>query len=443
MARVQTKEIFNVLFVDDEENVLRSLKRLFIDYDNIEVFTALSGKEGLEILKNNEVAVIVSDQKMPEMSGAQFLEKARKMQPESVRIVLTGYADINAAMDAINKGGASKYITKPWDDNDLMLTVLNSVETYNLKKENKRLTELTRKQNEELKKWSSELEFYVQQQTVDLTRQNKELNKLNERLRKNFRDFISAFYNLIELRNKIIYVHSNNVATVVSEMAHKMRLPDAESENIIIAAQLHDIGKIGAPDAMLIKNFNEFSTEEKAEYIKHPVIGQAVIDSVEELRGAGVLIRHHHEWYNGEGFPDKLRYEKIPLGSRIIAIADKFDRLTNSGRDSMDTTAALQKIKILLGTQFDPDLYQILSEVVQERVTITIPETENVEVELKINDLVHGLVLSRDVRSGTGLLLLRKGTTLNKKNIDTLRRGYHLDPSKSGIFVWGKRKQHD
>ncbi|MDI6729148.1 MAG: response regulator [Thermodesulfovibrionales bacterium] len=432
-------EKVNVLFVDDEENVLRSMKRLFMDVDSINILTAPSGKEGLGMLKNNEVAVIVSDQKMPEMSGAEFLEKARRMQPESVRIVLTGYADINAAMDAVNKGGASKYITKPWNDNDLMLTVLNSVETYNLKKENKRLTELTRKQNEELKKWSSELEFYVQQQTVDLTKQNKQLTTLNEKLRKNFRDFISAFYNLLELRNKIIYIHSNNVATIVSEMVHKMGLSYEESENTVVAAQLHDIGKIGIPDAMLIKNFTEFSAEEKEEYIKHPVIGQAVIDSVEGLRDAGVLIRHHHEWYNGNGFPDRLRYEKIPLGSRVIAMADKFDRLTNIGRDSLNIESALQKIKAILGTQLDPDLYQFLSKAVHEGTIAAIPETENVEVELKPNDLVPGIVLSRDVRSGTGLLLLRKGTTLNEKNIETLKRGYHLDPSKSGIFVWGRK----
>lgn len=437
------KEIFNVLFVDDEENVLRSMRRLFMDVDSINILTAMSGKEGLGMLKNSEVAVIVSDQKMPEMSGSEFLEKARKMQPESVRIVLTGYADINAAMDAVNKGGASKYITKPWDDNDLMLTVLNSVEIYNLKKENKRLTELTRKQNEELKKWSSELEFYVQQQTIDLTRQNKELKKLNEKLKKNFRDFISAFYNLMELRNKIIYTHSNNVATLVSEMVHEMRLSDAESENIVVAAQLHDIGKIGVSDIILLKNTEELSADETGEYMKHPVRGQAAIDSIEDLREAGLLIRHHHEWYNGDGFPDRLKYEKIPLGSRLIAMADKFDNLTRNSSSQQEIENALKKIRNMMGTQFDPDLYKFLNEAVRGMIPTSIPETETVEVELKPNDLIPGLILSRDVRSGTGLLLLRKGATLHGKNIDTLRRGYHLDPSKSGIFVWGKRKQHD
>ncbi|HEX8949800.1 MAG TPA: HD domain-containing phosphohydrolase [Dissulfurispiraceae bacterium] len=439
MATNQKQEKVKVLFVDDEEGILRSLKRLFIDED-LEILTAMSGKEGLNLLKDNGIAVIVSDQKMPEMSGAEFLEKSRKISPDSVRIVLTGYADINAAMDAINKGGAYRYITKPWDDNDLLITVLNAVEMYRLTKENRYLTELTRKQNEELKKWNSELEYYVQQQTVDLTKQNKELGKLNEKLRKNFKDFISSFYNLLELRNKIIYAHSNNVATFIADMTQKMGLPDNEAEAILIAAQFHDIGKIGIPDAILLKRIEEMTADEKSEYMKHPVIGQAAVDLVEELRDAGILIRHHHEWYNGDGFPDRIKFEKIPLGSRIIAIVDKFDKLTSGRRTKHEIEAALLKMKNFLGSQFDPELYKFLCETARERIPVAPPPAAIVEMELSPKDLIPGLVLSREVRSGTGLLLLSKGATLNEKNIETLRRGYHLDPSKSGIFVWGKAR---
>ncbi|MFZ5996044.1 MAG: HD domain-containing phosphohydrolase [Nitrospirota bacterium] len=445
MQESEQHETYKILFVDDEENVLRSLKRLFLDHD-VDVFTASSGKEGIELLKKHEIAVIVSDQRMPEMSGAEFLEKAARLSPDSVRIVLTGYADVTAAMDAINKGGAYRYATKPWDDNEFTITVLNAIERYRLVRENRRLTELTRKQNEELKKWGSELELYVQQQTIDLTNQNKELKKLNERLNKNFKDFISAFYNLIELRNKSLYVHSNNVATLVSDIVQKMGLPVAEAEVIISAAQLHDIGKVGISDSVLIKSVKELDPDEKADYMKHPIIGQAVIDSIEGLRNAGVLIRHHHEWYNGDGFPDKLKFEKIPFGSRIIALADRFDNLTFGSNEPRGIEKALKQIQTLLGLQFDPELYKPFSEVVQERITAVIPEEDevNIEVELKPQDLVSGLVLSRDVRSGTGLLLLRKETILNERNIETMKRGYHLDPSKSGVFVWMRRKkEHD
>jgi DNA-binding NtrC family response regulator len=131
-----------ILFVDDEENVLRSLKRLFMSEDYT-VLTALSGPDGLAVLKEVEVPVIVSDQRMPVMTGAEFLEKSRELSPDSVRIILTGYADVEAAIGAINRGGAYRYVSKPWNDNELLLVIKDAFDKYRLVKENKYLTKLT------------------------------------------------------------------------------------------------------------------------------------------------------------------------------------------------------------------------------------------------------------------------------------------------------------
>ena len=131
----------------------------------------------LPSLKDIEVPVIVSDQRMPVMTGAEFLETSRRLSPDAVRIILTGYADVDAAIGAINRGGAYRYVSKPWNDSDLLLVIKDAFEKYRLVRENQYLTELTIKQNEELKKWSVELELYVQQHTIDLTKQNKEQKK--------------------------------------------------------------------------------------------------------------------------------------------------------------------------------------------------------------------------------------------------------------------------
>ena len=172
-----------ILFVDDEENILKALRRLFID-ENYDIFTAPSGEEGLDILKSTEVAVIVSDHRMPGMSGVEFLEYARQISPDSGRLILTGHADMTMAIDAINKGGAQRYIMKPWNNDDLLSAVRWAAERYRLIKENRYLTDLTLKQNGELRKWSSELEMHVQQQTIELTYKNRDLVELNERLRR-------------------------------------------------------------------------------------------------------------------------------------------------------------------------------------------------------------------------------------------------------------------
>lgn len=156
-----------LLLVDDEEQILRSLRRLFLDED-YEILTATSGEAGLEILKNNDVAVIVSDQMMPGMTGAEFLEKVYAITPHTMRMVLSGYAEIDAAIDAINRGGAFRYISKPWNDADLLLSVRDAFERYNLQQEHYRLQDLTKKQNEELNLFNTRLEDMLEDRTTAL-----------------------------------------------------------------------------------------------------------------------------------------------------------------------------------------------------------------------------------------------------------------------------------
>ena len=424
-----------ILFVDDEENVLRSLKRLFMSEDYT-VLTALSGPDGLAVLKEVEVPVIVSDQRMPVMTGAEFLEKSRELSPDSVRIILTGYADVEAAIGAINRGGAYRYVSKPWNDNELLLVIKDAFDKYRLVKENKYLTELTIQQNDELKKWSTELEFYVQQHTIELTNQNKELKKLNAKLKNNVSEVLASLSGLIELRNRSMRNHSNNVALLSKSIAEEIGLTAPETETIAVGAQLHDIGKIGAPDIILLKNIDELSPDEMAEYVKHPIRGQAAIDGIEDFRGPGILVRHHHEWYNGKGFPDGLKGENIPIGARIISIADSLDRTLQGEMRSIDT--ALIQIKSMLASQFDAALYASLEKAARKLFS-SIIRNDIVEIELNTKDLFPGMILSRDVSTGTGLLLLRKGTVLNEKNIETLKRAVYLDPSKRGIFVTTKK----
>ncbi len=421
-----------ILFLDDEENVLRSLQRLFMD-EGYEIFAVTSVREGLEVLRDNEIAAIVSDQKMPQMSGAEFLESAKKIRPDSVRIILTGHADANTAIDAINKGGVYRYITKPWNDDDLILTIRGAVEQYRLIKENRHLTELTKKQNEELTKWSTELETYVQEQTVDLTYKNKELLEMHDTLTRNFREFTVTISNLIELRDKSVANHSNNVAVISREIAETLGLSGTEVENIAIAAQLHDIGKIGINDIVLLKPIESLAPYEMHEYCKHPIRGQAALDSNEVFREAGFLIRHHHESMDGKGFPDGLAGDKIPLGSRIISIADKYDRLLNS----RTMEAALEEIRNLLERQFDPTLYYPLVEAAKAATGSVTFMNRKVEKGLHPADLMPGMALSKEVRSGTGVLLLSKGIMLSTRRIDSIKRHFKLDPPEAGVvYVW-------
>jgi len=437
MEQDKNAEIMKILFVDDEENVLRALKRLFMD-EPYEVFTAQSGKEALEKLGQRHFSVIVSDQRMPEMSGSEFLARARELQPDAVRIVLTGYADVQAAIEAINKGGAYRYITKPWNDNDLVLVVRNAVETYNMQQENRRLTELTRRQNEELKQWSSQLEVMVQEQTLDIQRKSKDLEKLNEQLQKNFKKSIEAFSGLIELREKTVSGHSKNVAMLARQMAMSMKLADRELSNILVGALLHDIGKIGVPDAVLMKRPEEMNAAELAEYQRHPVRGQVAVDVIEGFSDIGLLIRHHHEHVDGTGFPDRLVRGEIPLGSRLVAMADAFDRIANINEPSEEGfLKALQHIEYYLDTRYDRTLYLHLAPIIKKKIVELGKKGEIREDEDEVHPdrLTAGMELTRDVRSGSGLLILAGGVMLDEKVIESIQRYNQMDPYRTGIFV--------
>ncbi len=428
-----------ILVVDDEENILRAIRRLLMDED-LEVLTATSGEEALRILiSDQDVGLIVSDQRMPGLTGVDFLEKARKIVPDTIRIVLTGYADVNAAIDAINRGGAYRYVAKPWKDDELVQIISEAAQRFSLVKENKRLSGIMKRQNEELQAWNSKLEYFVQKQTKEIQKNNEELQSLNKRLRKNFQNSILAFSGLIELRDSGVRNHSRTVAEVSSKVAASLGLPDTEIETITVASLLHDIGKIGIPDVLLQKDFDDMSSEELEEYMLHPVRGQAAIDSIEDLREAGILIRHHHESYNGKGFPDRLRGDNIPLGSRIIAMADAVDKAIGKLYGDNAIQVALKSVKEGLGGSFDPALYKAIKASVEEIYAKVLVKTDVVELELHPNNLKAGMVISRDVHSGTGLLLLSKGLQLNEKNVEAIRRYYKIDPSRNGVFVMVKR----
>ncbi len=440
MVAETLKETVQVLVVDDEENILRSLKRLLVS-EEIDVITASSGPEALELLKGNpsSVGVIISDQRMPGMTGVDFLEKAKEIAPDTVRIVLTGYADINAAVDAINRGGAYRYIAKPWRDDELLQVIRDAMKQFSLVSENRRLQEIIKRQNEELKEWNAQLQFFVQEQTVEIQKKNEALERLNKRLRNNFKNTIFAFSGLLELRDRGAESHSRNVAEISVKVAKAIGLERPEIEDILVGALLHDIGKIGIPDVLLKKDPQEMDEEELALYRQHPVRGQTAIDSIEDLRGAGLLIRHHHEALDGSGFPDGLTGKDIPLGSRILAVADFIDRQLPKYEVDNAIELVLNDVQKRLGSIFDPALYPHLKNPVSRLYEKALPKKDLVEMELSPFELKPGMVVARDVRSGTGLMLLRKGTTLDEKNIRALRRYAEIDPSKTGVFVWVRR----
>lgn len=425
-----------VLLVDDEENILRALERLMLD-EEFTVLTASSGEEGLKVLAGAEhVAVIVSDQRMPGMLGAEFLAKSREIAPDAVRMVLTGYAEVSTAMDAINRGGAARYLAKPWDDATLTQAIRDGIDYYLVLMENRRLAAIIQQQNRELAEWNTNLKGRVMEQTAVIRKQNEELAARNALIQQSFNGTIEAFSRLLELRGSAQRSHARNVIELAVNCARDLEVAEKELETIRIAALLHDIGEIGIPETILAKKRSQMSEHEQRIYLQHAVRGQTAIDAVDELRDAGSIVRHHHEHFNGNGYPDGLRGEEIPLGARIIALADFIVQELGDRRGEAAIEEVLERATLLGGVLFDPKLLPALRR--QTRYLYFSPVnrlTGGVEAELKPGQLEVGLEVSRDLYSGTGLLLVAKGTMLDRHKIDAIRRYYEIDPPQRGVFA--------
>mgnify|MGYP001130177048 CR=1 FL=1 len=168
-------EQVRILCVDDETNVLKSLRRLFLD-ENYEVLTAETGPEGIEILKNTAtVQLVISDYRMPGMNGVDFLRQVYEQWPDTIRIVLSGYADTAVVVEAVNDGHIYKFIPKPWNDNDLKATISNALERYFLYKRNRELAEKLKKANDQLLVVNQNLETLVEQRTEEIRFHNRAL----------------------------------------------------------------------------------------------------------------------------------------------------------------------------------------------------------------------------------------------------------------------------
>lgn len=429
-------EPVSVLLVDDEENISRAIQRLLMDEENIEIATATSGEEGLRLLPGlANLGLIVSDQRMPGMGGAQFLEKSRDINPDASRIILTGYADVSAAVDAINKGGAWRYLTKPWNDEELVRIIREGLERYRIIIENRRLNALVRKQNQELDEWNTSLKQRVLAQTTEIRKKNEELTSVNSRLKSAFEGVIASLSELINMRDKRSHRHGRNVRSLASNAARMLQLPAEEIEIIAIAALLHDIGELGIPDEVLSKEPDTLSADEREVYRRHPVLGQTAIDSVEHLRPSGLLIRHHHEQWDGAGFPDGLKGEAIPLGARLLACADLIDGIVGNDLTEHGLGRAMASIEIEKGRSLDPSLVAAFRNTAKD--TYALAERGEVlkELEVKPANLYVGMKLARDIVSGTGLLLLKRGEELDEDRIAAINRYYRIDPPANGVFV--------
>jgi putative nucleotidyltransferase with HDIG domain len=344
-----TDEIPGVLFVDDEVNIRRALARLFRT-EPYRVLQAGSAEEALRILESESVQVVVSDQRMPGMHGATLLSRVRERWPETIRIMLTGYTEIDVAVEAINQGEVYRLITKPWNDEELRATIRTAIDAWRMRREIDRLNRVTHEQNLELQEMNRTLESKVHERTRQV--QNK-----HQELRLAYLSTVRALAEAIDAKDPYTRGHSERVGVYSSRIARELGCEARFIERIYLAGLLHDIGKIGIRDHIITKP-GPLTQQEYEEVKKHPAIGARILEPVDFLSDIVRCVRHHHEWYDGtpRGYPDGLKGAEIPYPSRIILVADTVEAMTSDRpyRTSMSMGRVVEEVQIFSGTQFDP-----------------------------------------------------------------------------------------
>ncbi|MBC7962730.1 MAG: HD domain-containing protein [Steroidobacteraceae bacterium] len=245
-------------------------------------------------------------------------------------------------------------------------------------------------------------------------------------------ELLSGAFELMEDRHG---AHARAVSELAGDAARKVSLGAEAVVKLRLAGLMHDVGKFGTVRAASEQHEADMTANELAEYHQHPVRSQAVFNSLEELHDVGLMVRGHHEAYNGSGFPDGLKGEEIPLGARLVAIADFIECAANSVSGER-AEYALMKARLHAGTLLDPKLISYFTGIT--RILYFEGEKAHVtgEAEVAPTELISGLVLSRDVVSAAGVLLLRKGDKLDSSGISLIRRNSRtVPPSERGVWV--------
>ena len=324
-----------ILVVDDDALICQALSKVL----EMEGHTVMAHTDPRKALEERDYAVVITDFMMPHVNGIELLTEVRKINPSAVKLLLTAAADFKVAVDAVNRGEVFRLVAKPWSLAELQAVIRQAVEHYHLVEDNRRLTVALKQTNEELKVVNTELEQKVVERTNGL---------------------LEGMVAALDYRDTETQWHSRRVALYTRAIAESSGIRGAELKSIEQGALLHDIGKIGVRDSILLKP-GPLTPDEWVEMKMHPDIGFRMLSNIKYLKDASMVVHQHQEKFNGEGYPNKVAGQNIVVGSRMFVIADTLDAITSDRpyRKGRPLEVAKSEIQRCSGTQFDPELVKL------------------------------------------------------------------------------------
>lgn len=420
-----------LLAVDDEPNVLAALRRAMRPR-GIELATADSAAHALDALAQAPFDAVISDMRMPGMNGVEFLGEVRARWPQVVRILLTGHADLASTIDAVNRGEIFRYLTKPWNDAELLRIVDDGLARLRLERERDRLRALAEAQNEQLKLANARLETQVAERTAQLRQALADTEALHQSLKQGFLATVRSFASVIEAR---LGQHGlgRHIAAHVRAFGPSAGLRDAALQDTIFAALLHDLGKLALPDRVITRAVAELDAEDRRLFLQHPQHGAGFLFAIEPLQGAAAILRALHERYDGRGLPEGAAGDAIPLGARVLAVVGEYEAMLRGAiqRRIPSQADALARLKRGRGGRFDPDVLDAFAAYLDVSV-----QRRPSERRIRPDQLEPGMVLARDLLSPQGVLLLARDHLLDAALVQKIRRFADLQAEPIELAVY-------
>ncbi|AXR07898.1 response regulator [Salinimonas sediminis] len=403
------KKKYTVLFVDDEPNILRAIKRALFKMDINMVF-AESGIQALEALGSQTIHVVISDMKMPHMSGAELLEQVAQHYADTFRVVLTGFADIDSTIKAVNQGKIHRYLQKPWDNQELINTIEEGLERVKLKDENARLQLLTRAQNKKLKDIN-----LLQEQTIQ--KRTRQIKAVLSKIEKNHHALEQVLFNVISINPAI----NGKFAIEVSELAALLATEfDCDKDTVKTtkyAGLICELGCLGLDPEEFKPAFASLNYQQQKAYLSQTRQAALILAPAHHLQPVSDIIEMQFEHFNGSGLNKKVAKE-IPVGARILAIARDYWRLVSgrvTGSDIAPREAKLE-MKKHLNTRYDGEILTLLLESEQ------IGKPKYIENSYEARQLKEGMVLGANLYNDSHLLILPEGHVFTSSTIEKLVR---------------------
>lgn len=391
-----------ILCVDDESGMLKALQRLF-HRKSYQVLTAQNAKDALLLLDKHPINLIISDMRMPEVNGAELLEQVAHFHPEIHRIILSGYADFESTVAAINLGKIHNFINKPWNNDELVSVVEEGLARIKLKQENSRLRALVEQQNRQLKAWNNELEEKINLRT----KQIRNALKINER---NIKASERMLFNFIYINSNLNGQFSRNVASLAGRLAEKLTLEEKDINTIRLAGGLIELGLLGLTPTLSSTPFSLLNYAQKKEFNSQGIIAEQILAPAQHLKSVSDILTHQYQSINSLSLPNN-----IIMAIKIIVIARDYWRYANG--------------KILPGIlthgQIKNEMNKGKNSLYHEEILSILfsnPELINdtQETGLTSRQLKPGMLLKHNLYTANHLLVLAEGHEFSQVSIDRL-----------------------